>query len=310
MPSRTIAITGASGLIGTALAAHLRARGDRVIPFTRRSSSRTGDTSSPNAAISWDPASGTIDARGLVGVDAVVHLAGAGIGDRRWTPAYKREILESRTKGTELLARTMSTLSDGPRVLLSGSAIGYYGESLTEEFTETSRAGSGFLADVCVQWEAATEPASSAGIRVAHLRTGIVLSPDGGALKKLLPLFKIGAGGRMGSGRQWQSWISIDDEVTAIEHLLGADVSGPVNLTAPQPVTQAEFTRTLAHVLKRPAFVPVPALGPKLLLGGELADALLFTGQKVLPRVLTSSGFTFHHENLEQALRSLLNRPK
>ena len=302
MSPRTIAITGASGLIGTALADHLTRRGDRVVRFTRSGSSS-------NDTIAWNPASGAIDSERLRGVDAVVHMAGAGIGDKRWTDSYKREILESRTKSTSLLASTLASLSDGPKVLLSGSAIGYYGESETASFTEGSAPGSGFLADVCVQWEAATDVAEKAGIRVAHLRTGIVLSPRGGALKKLLPLFKIGAGGRMGSGRQWQSWISIDDEVQAIDHLLSSSVSGAVNLTAPQPVTQAEFTKTLARVLKRPAFVPVPSFGPKLLLGSELADALLFTGQRVEPKVLLADGYGFVHRDLESALRSLLGRP-
>lgn len=302
MTSRTIAITGASGLIGTALAQRLESRGDRVVRFVRGRSSDDG--------IAWDPAAGSIDAERLRGVDAVVHLAGAGIGDKRWTDAYKREILESRTKGTALLATALASLADGPKVLLSGSAIGYYGESLNDTFLESSAAGAGFLADVCVQWEAATAPAERAGLRVAHLRTGIVLSPKGGALKKLLPLFKLGAGGRMGSGRQWQSWISIDDEVSAIEFLLDRPVTGAVNLTAPRPVTQAEFTKTLARVLKRPSLVPVPTFGPKLLLGGELADALLFTGQKVLPSVLEREGFAFAHPDLESALRSLLGRPR
>lgn len=194
MSPRTIAITGASGLIGTALADHLTRRGDRVVRFTRSGSSS-------NDTIAWNPASGSIDSERLRGVDAVVHMAGAGIGDKRWTDSYKREILDSRTKSTSLLASTLASLSDGPKVLLSGSAIGYYGESETTSFTEESAPGSGFLADVCVQWEAATEVAEKSGIRVAHLRTGIVLSPRGGALKKLLPLFKIGAGGRMGSGQ-------------------------------------------------------------------------------------------------------------
>lgn len=297
----SIAITGASGLIGTALAHQLAAQGHRVVRFTRSSS--TGDDS-----IAWNPKSGSIEADKLRGVDAVVHLAGAGIGDKRWTTEYKREILESRTKSTALLASTLADLADGPKVLLSGSAIGIYGESDTATFTEESPAGSGFLADVCVQWEAASAPAEKAGVRVAHLRTGIVLSPKGGALKKLLPLFKLGAGGRMGSGRQWQSWISIDDEIAAIEHLLTSSISGAVNLTAPQPVTQAEFTKTLARVLKRPSFVPVPAFGPKLLLGSELADALLFTGQKVLPTVLERDGFRFAHADLESALRHLLGK--
>ncbi len=297
----SIAITGASGLIGTALAHRLAANGHRVVRFTRRQS--TGADS-----IAWDPRSGSIEADKLKGVDAVVHLAGAGIGDKRWTDEYKREILESRTKSTALLASTLADMADGPKILLSGSAIGIYGESESATFTEDSPAGSGFLADVCVQWEAETAVAEKAGVRVAHLRTGIVLSPKGGALKKLLPLFKLGAGGRMGSGRQWQSWISIDDEISAIEHLLTSNVSGPVNLTAPAPVTQAEFTKTLAKVLKRPSLLPVPTFGPKLLLGSELADALLFTGQKVLPTVLEKDGFSFAHRDLESALRSLLSK--
>ena len=297
----SIAITGASGLIGTALAQHLSSQGHRVVRFTRQASSGSD-------SIAWNPKTGSIEADKLRGVDAVVHMAGAGIGDKRWTADYKREILESRTKSTALLASTLADLSDGPKVLLSGSAIGIYGESETATFTEESPAGSGFLADVCVQWEAASAPAEKAGVRVAHLRTGIVLSPKGGALKKLLPLFKLGAGGRMGSGRQWQSWISIDDEVAAIEHLLTSSVTGAVNLTAPQPVTQAEFTKTLARVLKRPSFVPVPTFGPKLLLGSELADALLFTGQKVLPTVLERDGFRFAHADLESALRHLLGK--
>jgi len=297
----TIAITGASGLIGTALARHLRESGRRVVTFDR-----TGG-SGPDS-ISWNPATGAIDADRLVGVDAVVHLAGAGIGDRRWSDDYKREILESRTKSTRLLASAMASTVGGPRVLLSGSAIGYYGESESATFVESSPAGKGFLADVCVEWEAATQPAEAAGIRVAHLRTGIVLSPRGGALKKLLPLFRLGLGGRMGSGRQWQSWISIDDEVAAIDHLLTSSVTGAVNLTAPTPVSQAEFTKTLARVLRRPAFVPVPAFGPKILLGSELADALLFTGQKVLPSVLERDGFRFAHSDLESALRHLLKK--
>lgn len=302
MKSRTIAITGASGLIGTALANHLTARGDRVLKFTR--TGRSSDTT-----IAWNPASGQIDGTRLSGVDAVVHLAGAGIGDKRWTAEYKREILESRTKSTSLLAQAMADLSDGPKILLSGSAIGIYGASETLTFDEQSQNGSTFLADVCQQWEAATNAASKVGIRVAHLRTGIVLSPAGGALAKLLPLFKIGAGGKMGTGKQWQSWISIDDEIAAIDFLLSANVTGAVNLTAPQPVTQGEFTKVLAKVLHRPSFMPVPSFGPKLLLGGELADALLFTGQKVLPRILEGAGYSFIHPDLESALRSLLQRP-
>jgi uncharacterized protein (TIGR01777 family) len=299
--SLTVAVTGATGLIGTALTEHLTAGGHVVRRVVRRDP-RPGD-------VLWDPAAGTIDAPALAGVDAVVHLAGAGIGDHRWTDDYRREILESRTRSTDLLSRTLAGLEQPPAVLLSGSAVGIYGASETEAFTEASPHGEGFLADVCVQWEAGTAPAEAAGIRVAHLRTGIVLSPKGGALKKLLPLFKAFVGGRFGSGRQWQSWISIDDEVAAIEHLLTTATSGPVNLTAPNPVTNRDFTTTLAKVLKRPAVVPVPRFGPATLLGGDLADALLYTGQQVLPTVLTASGYEFRHADLEGALRHLLDRP-
>ena len=257
--------------------------------------------------IGWSISEKKIDEQAFDGIDAVVHLAGAGSGDKRWTDAYKKEILESRTIGTELVAQAVSSASNPPSVLLSGSAIGYYGASPTAEFDETSPLGDGFLAEVCDAWEAAAAPAQRA-TRVVFLRTGIVLSADGGALKKQLPLCKFGLGGKMGSGRQWQSWISIDDEVSAILHLLSSDVSGPVILTAPEPVTNAEFTKTLGGVLGRPTFLPIPKFGPKLLLGGELAENLLFTGQKVLPTVLERDGYEFAHRDLESALRHLLGR--
>lgn len=298
----TIAISGSSGLIGTALTSQLRADGHTVVPMVRRAA-REGE-------IQYDPRAAQLDPEQLVGLDAVIHLAGAGIGDRRWTTAYRREILESRTLSTSLIARSMAEVVNrgGPRTLLSGSAIGFYGATDDEELNERSGAGTGFLADVCREWEAATSPAEDAGIRVAHLRTGIVLSPAGGALKKLLPLFRFGLGGRMGSGRQWQSWISIDDQIAAIAFLLGADISGPVNLTAPTPVTNAEFTKVLADALSRPALLPIPSFGPRLLLGRDLADALLFTGQRVLPGRLTEAGYTFEHGTLAEALASLLRR--
>lgn len=295
-----VAVTGSSGLVGSALLARLEASGHTPVPVVRRDAS-TGE-------IGWDPRAGTIDADALAGVDAVVHLAGAGIGDQRWTDDYKREILESRTITTKLLSDTLAGMTDGPKVLLSSSAIGFYGERGDEELDETSSPGTGFLTEVCQAWEASTESAQAAGLRVAHLRTGIVLSPAGGALKKQLPLFKLGLGGRFGSGAQWQSWISIDDEVGAIEYLLTADVEGPVNLTAPAPVTNREFAQTLARVLQRPSFLPVPSFGPKLILGSEAASALLFEGQKVLPRVLERSGYRFAHAELEVALRALLGR--
>lgn len=296
-----ILITGASGLVGRALVPRLVSDGHHVIRAVR------GGATGPDT-VAWDPKANTMDGAALQGIDAVVHLAGAGIGDKRWSDAYKREILESRTLGTSLVARTIAAMAAPPKVLLSASAIGWYGARGDEELTESSTAGAGFLAEVCREWEDAAAPAASAGIRTVLLRTGIVLSPDGGALAKQLPLFKFGLGGKFGSGRQWQSWISITDEVGAICHLLSSSVSGPVNLTAPSPVTNAEFTRTLATVLRRPAFVPVPSFGPKILLGGELADALLFTGQRVLPETLTSDGYLFAHPTLETALRALLGR--
>ena len=298
----TVAVSGSSGLIGSALLERLRQDGQTVVPMVRRPAK--------DGEIHYDPRNGVLDPESLVGVDAVVHLAGAGIGDRRWTDRYRREILESRTLSTSLIAEAMASVASrgGPRVLLSGSAIGFYGATGDEELNERSTAGVGFLADVCRAWEAATSPAEDAGVRVVHLRTGIVLSPRGGALKKLLPLFRFGLGGRMGSGRQWQSWISLNDEVGAIVFLLTADISGAVNLTAPAPVTNAEFTKVLASTLSRPALVPVPSFGPKLLLGGELADALLFTGQRVLPERLTDAGYSFEHPTLSEALGTLLQR--
>lgn len=296
-----VGITGSTGLIGTALGTSLRGTGHEVVPIVR-GDGRAGQ-------IGWDPGAGRLAASDLARLDAVVHLAGAGIGDRRWSDEYKRAILDSRVRSTELLARTMAGLgSSGPRTLVSGSAIGFYGDRGDEQLDEDSPGGVGFLADVCRAWEAATGPAEAAGVRVNHIRTGIVLSRDGGALKKMLPLFRLGAGGRFGNGRQWMSWISIDDEVAAIAHLLTSDVSGPVNLTAPKPVRNAEFARVLGDVLYRPSFLPVPAFGPKLLLGGELAEALLFDGQRVLPAVLGRDGFEHRHADLATALRAVLGR--
>jgi uncharacterized protein len=296
-----IAVTGSSGLIGTALVDALGAAGHRVVRVVR--GAPTGD------AIAWDPKAGTIDGAGLDGVGAVVHLAGAGIGDRRWNDAYKREIVDSRVQGTGLLARTLAGLTRPPAVLVSASAIGWYGDRGDEVLDETSGPGTGFFPDVCRQWEAAADPARAAGIRVAHPRSGIVLTPKGGALKKELPLFKLGLGGRFGSGRQWQSWIALDDEIAAILHLIASDLAGPVNLTAPTPVTNAELTKTLGSVLHRPTVLPVPSFGPRLLLGPELASVVLYEGQRVMPEVLLASGFTFSQPTLEAALRSMLDHP-
>ena len=291
-----VGITGASGLIGTALGRRLRERGHAVVDFVRRQ---------PNAdEIRWDPQAGLLDPSQLDGLDAVVHLAGAGIGSRRWTDAYKRRIRDSRVLGTHLLADAIAA-SGGPRILLSGSAVGYYGDT-QELVDESSPPGDDFLAEVVAEWEAATRAAEAAGVRVVHLRSGVVLSDRGGALKKMLPLFKLGLGGRFGNGQQWMSWISIDDEVGAIEHLLTSDVHGPVNLTAPEPVRNAEFAKTLASVLGRPARVPVPEFGPRLLLGKEMAQALLFGGQRVDPAVLRAGGYEFRDRRLDEALRALL----
>lgn len=297
-----IAITGATGLIGTSLGRTLRAAGHEVVPVVRR------PVADGERAVRWDPAAGTIDAAALEGIDGVVHLAGAGIGDHRWTEEYRREILDSRVRGTELLAGTLAGLDRRPSVLVSGSAIGFYGDTGDTAVDESAPAGDGFLADVCVLWEGAAAPAAEAGIRVAMLRTGIVLDRSGGALRKMLPLFRVGAGGRMGNGRQWWSWITIDDEVSAIRWLLEHEVSGPVNAVAPSPVTNKDFTAALGRAMHRPTLFPVPAFGPRMLLGRELADALLFTSQRVLPTVLSASGFTFAHPTVDDALAAVLAR--
>lgn len=298
-----VGITGSSGLIGTAVVTALTANGHTARPIVRR------EPRLASSEIEWDPASGTVDRRALCELDAIIHLAGAGIGDHRWTTAYKQLVLSSRVQTTTLLAATMAELGDdGPQTLISGSAVGFYGDRADETVDESSDGGSGFLADVCRAWEASTSLAEEAGIRVAHIRTGVVLSRDGGALKKMLPLFKLGAGGRFGTGRQWMSWVSIDDHVRAIEHLLTSTVSGPVNLTAPNPVRNADFATALARVLGRPSAIPVPSFGPRLLLGSELADALLFEGQRVLPTVLQGDGYEFLHADLDTALHAVLGR--
>jgi uncharacterized protein (TIGR01777 family) len=297
-----VAITGASGLIGGALVEALRDGGHRPVPLVRRAV-RPGED-----AITWDPTARTIDRASLEGLDGVVHLAGAGIGEHRWTDGYKALVLTSRTRTTSLLAEALASLDRPPPVLVSGSAVGYYGDRGDDVLTERSGPGSSFLADVVVRWESAAQPAADAGIRVALARTSMVLSPAGGALVPLLRLFKLGLGGRMGSGRQWWSWITLDDEVRALRFLLERPVSGPANLAAPQPVTNAGFTRVLARVLRRPALVPVPSFAPKLLKGAELAQELLFSSQRVVPAVLEAEGFAFGHPHLEGALRSVLAR--
>lgn len=296
-----VVVSGSSGLIATALLERLRNEGHEPVRLVRRPAAGDGE-------ISWDPAAGRIDTASLEGADAVVHLAGAGIGDKRWTAAHRQLILSSRQSGTSLLASTLAALTRRPRVFLSGSAIGYYGDRGDEVLSESSAPGDGFLSEVCQVWEAATAPAASAGIRTVCLRTGIVLSAKGGALRKQLLLFRLGLGGRMGSGRQWTSWITLDDEVRAIVHLLGSSLAGPVNLVAPEPATNAQFARSLGRALKRPAVLPVPKFAPRLLLGREMADELLFASQRVVPAKLEADGFTFEANHLDDAWAFALRR--
>lgn len=295
----SVGITGSTGLIGTALSAHLRSIGHTVVPIVRRTPS--------SGEIEWQPTEDRLDAGALAPLDAVVHLAGAGIGDHRWTDAYKQTLMESRTVPTSLLARRMAE-SGGPTTLISGSGVSFYGDRPDGEIDETAEGGDGFLVDVVRAWEGATRPAEDAGIRVAHIRSGIVLTPKGGALKRMLPLFRLGLGGKYGDGKQWMSWISMTDQVGAITHLLTGRASGPVNLTAPTPVRGDEFADTLGDVLNRPNFFPVPKFGPRLVVGRELADTLLFEGQRALPRALLDDGYEFAHPTLDVALRAELKR--
>lgn len=298
-----IVITGSSGLIGSALIPALTADGHRTIRMVRRAPKAGSDE------IRWDPATGEIDADSLEGVDAVIHLAGAGIADKRWNDKWKKVLVESRTVGTSLLASTLAGLQTPPKVFLSGSAIGIYGDRGDEVLTEDSPNGStNFFVDLVDRWEAAGQSAADAGIRTVYLRTGIVQTTEGGALKKQLPLFKFGLAGKLGSGNQYVSWITIDDTVAALQHLLTSSVSGPVNLTAPNPVTNAEYTKTLAKVLGRPSFLAVPKFGPKLVLGSEMADRILFDSARVHPTVLLEDGFEFGHRDLEGGLRALLGK--
>lgn len=293
-----VLITGSSGFLGRALAARLRARGHHAVPLVR--------TSQPVAAgtMRWDPAAGTIDP--IAGVDAVVHLAGVGIGDRRWTEGHKARVLDSRVRGTALLCEALAASAKPPAVLVSQSGIDYYGHRGDEVLTEDSAAGTGFLAKVCIQWEAATGPAERAGIRVVRTRTGLVLDGTGGILPRVLLPFRVGLGGRLGSGRQWWSWIALVDWLSAIEHLIDADLAGPVNLTAPAPVPNAEFTRIVARVLGRPGIMVAPAPALRLALGSEMAHELLLGSKRVIPHRLTQSGFTFAFPDLDAALRAAL----
>jgi uncharacterized protein (TIGR01777 family) len=296
-----VAISGASGLLGSALTASLQAEGHRVLRFVRGGVTG-GDT------IGWDPDEGRIDAPALEGLDAVVHLAGQGIGEHRWTPEQKRRIRESRTKGTAALAGAVASREHKPKVFVSASAVGYYGDRGDEMLTEDSKPGTGFLPEVCTAWEAETKPASDAGIRTVILRTGIVLSPQGGALKQMLLPFRLGLGGKQGSGKQWMSWIAIDDHVAAMRAALDDErLRGPLLLTAPNPVTNADFAHALGHVLHRPTVLPTPMLPLKLRYGGELVDTLLLSGQRATPTRLVAVGFRFEYPVLEPALESMLH---
>jgi uncharacterized protein len=300
-----VAVTGASGLVGTALVRRLQAEGHRVLRLTR--SRPSGPDQLP-----WDPMAGRLDRDALAKADAVVHLAAANIGDKlRWTARTKREILETRVEGTGLVARTMAELANGPggpRVLVCASGAHYYGDRGDEVLTEASSGGRGFLADVVRQWEAAADPARAAGLRVVHLRTGPVQDAAGAGLPKQALMFRLGIGGRFGSGRQWLSWIALDDLAGAYLHALAReDLAGPVNAVAPNPVTNAEFTATLARVLRRVAVVHVPAFAPRLVLG-EFADEMLFTSMRIHPARLLATGYRFRFPELEPALRHTLGR--
>ena len=293
-----VAVTGASGLIGSALVARLRERGDDVVRMVR------GTPSAPDER-RWDPLAQTVDPGALDGVDAVVHLAGAGVGDHRWTPAYKAEILSSRVLGTRTIAAAMAAMTTPPPVLVCGSAIGYYGDTGDRAVTEESPAGSGFLAEVVTAWEAAAEPARAAGIRVPLARTGLVVSSEGGAWKRLFPIFRLGLGGTIGSGKQFWSFISLRDEVSALLALVDdARYDGPVNLTAPVAVTNAEVTGAMGRVLGRPTLLPVPGFALRIALG-EFAEDVLGS-QRVVPGVLEAQGFTWTDPTIEAAIRAAL----
>ncbi len=295
-----ILVTGASGLIGSALVSALAGAGHEVVRLVRGGGRRRAGT------VVWDPGAGTIDHAGLEGSDAVVHLAGENIAAGRWTAARKARIRDSRVEGTRLLAEALAGLATPPHTFVAASAIGYYGHRGRDEVDEDSAPGAGFLADVCREWEGATAPAVQRDIRVVHLRIGVVLSADGGALATMLPPFRLGLGGPVGSGNQYMSWIAIDDVVAAVQFALTTTaLAGPVNAVAPQPVPNREFVQTLARVLGRPALVPFPAFAVRTLFG-EMGEELLLSSTRVIPHRLQEAGFTFRFPELEPALRHLL----
>jgi len=292
LPQR-IAITGASGLIGTALVGYLKSEGHTVQRLVRR------PVVAPDE-IQWDPKTGYVDIEALRGVDAVIHLAGVGVGDKRWSKKYKAEILNSRLLGTTAIANAVNEVK--PEVFISASAIGWYGESGNRAVVETDRAGDDFLAAVCREWEAAADIAT--GTRVVKIRTGLVLDPTGGALGRMLPLFRFGLGGKLGNGKQWWSWITLHDQIRAIAFLLEHNISGPVNITSPNPVTNQEFTSALARALHRPALFPAPAIALKIALGGFSSEIL--GSKKVTPAALTEAGFIWDYPHITSALTALI----
>jgi uncharacterized protein (TIGR01777 family) len=302
-----VGITGATGLIGRSLVTALEERGDEVVRFLRPS---TLDVGTP--AVRWDPANGDVDTDDLrrATLDAVVNLAGAGIGDRRWSPARKHEILESRIAATSTLARALNESGNGVAHFVNASAIGFYGNRGDDTLDETSPRGEGFLSDVCVAWEGAAQPLDAAGTSVAYLRTGIVLDAHGGALRQQLPLFRFGLGGRYGSGRQWLSPVSLADEVRAVLWILDHRLSGPINVVAPSPITNRDFTRVLASAMHRPAFFAVPHSALGLVLGSEMANELVFASQRVVPTALIESGFHFEHTDAPSAVAWALAHAK
>ncbi len=289
-----IVVSGASGLVGSALTEFLHSEGHEILKLSRGNGN--------GKSVHWDPEAGTINASELEGVDAVVHLAGESVA-QRWNDVTKNKIRDSRIKGTRTIAECVAKLSRKPQVLVCASAIGYYGDRGSEPLTEESMPGTGFLAGVCREWEDSASPAAAGGVRIVNLRFGVIISKSGGALAKMLPIFQLGAGGNLGSGNQYMSWIDIEDAVRAIDFAINTNaLAGPVNVVGPKPCTNAEFTSTLGKVLHRPTFLPVPSFGPRLLFG-EMADEMLFSGAKVLPSKLEKNGFKFQYGDLESALR-------
>ncbi|MDH2388744.1 TIGR01777 family oxidoreductase [Streptomyces sp. HNM0663] len=293
-----VAVTGSTGLIGSALVRSLRTDGHEVVRLVRRPAGAADE-------VEWDPHRQHVDVAGLAGCDAIVHLAGAGIGDRRWTDAYRKEIRDSRVLGTAAIAEAAASMDPPPRVLVSGSAVGYYGDTGDRAVDEDAPPGDGFLPDVCVEWEEAAAPAQEAGVRTVFSRTGLVVARKGGAWGRMFPVFRAGLGGRLGDGRQYWSFIALHDEVAALRHLIDAEsLSGPVNLTAPEPVTNGEATAAMGRVLHRPTLfnVPAPVLRGVL---GEMSENVL-TGQRVLPARLLESGFSFAFPTIDEAIRAAL----